>query len=750
MLKKPSRRTSAIIGLTVAAIVFESSALHAQGKTLEEIVVTAQRRDENIQEVPISITSMSGDRLSARFASGDDILALSSAAPGLYIESSNGRLAPRFYLRGLGNADFTAAASQPVSVVMDDVPMENSALKAFPLFDMASVEVIRGPQGTLFGRNTTAGIVKIDSRRPTEETEGYVNVSAGNYGTYNIEGAIGGTIIDDKLTARVSAVSQNRSDWVDNNFTGENDALGGYDVAAARLQLQWTPSEDLTFLLMHQRQDSESTTSLFRANILSKGSNKLNSNYDRNSVSWDGGDGNEGGMKSNGTTLKVDWDIGDYTLTSISSYQDITDRYGRGDIDGGFGCLFTCGGGPSGPASTPFSPFNSPFVVEVDTGGEVDLQQFTQEIRLASNFDGPINYQLGVFYFEDEFFGTSSSQSAGATEFLVGSTAAIENTTYAFFGQGSYDFSDQLTLTAGIRYTDDDKNAVNVRFTDGAPSETLPGISLDDDNVSWDLALSYAASDEGQLYGRIASGFRAPTIQARLQDDPEVTTADSETIMSYEMGYKAQHDRLRYNVAAFYYAIDDIQLTAVGGTSNSTTLLNANEGTGYGVEFEAEYIVLDNLTLSGGFGYVKTEINDSTLAIPGGPLVTITDPLNADGLALIDGNPFQHAPKWTANFEINYVYPLSGGSAEIYAYSDWKFRGETNDFLYESIEYTTDTQFEGGLKFGYRNLDKNYQLGFFARNITDEENIIGGIDFANLLAYTNEPRTYGVEASWNF
>lgn len=750
MLKKPSRRTSVIIGLAAAVIVFESPTLHAQGMTLEEIVVTAQRRDESIQEVPISITSMSGDRLSARFASGDDILALSGAAPGLYIESSNGRLAPRFYLRGLGNADFTAAASQPVSVVMDDVPMENSGLKGFPLFDMANVEVIRGPQGTLFGRNTTAGIVKIDSRRPTEETEGYVNVSAGNYGIYNIEGAIGGTIIDDKLTGRVSAVSQNRSDWVDNTFTGENDALGGYDIAAARLQLQWTPSEDLTLWLMHQRQDSESTTSLFRANILSKGSNKLNSNYDRNSVSWDGGDGNDGGIKSNGTTLKVDWDIGDYTLTSISSLQEITDRYGRGDIDGGFGCLFTCGGGPSGPASTPFSPFNSPFVVDIDTGGEVELEQFTQEIRLASNFDGPINYQLGVFYFEDDFFGTSRSQNAGATEFLIGTTAAIENTTYALFGQGSYDFSDQLTLTAGIRYTDDDKDAVNVRYTNGAPSETLPGISLGDDNVSWDLALSYAASDEGQLYGRIASGFRAPTIQARLQDDPEVTTADSETIMSYEMGYKAEHDRLRYSVAAFYYAIDDIQLTAVGGVNNSTTLLNANEGTGYGVEFEAEYIVLDNLTLSGGFGYVKTEINDSTLAVPGGPLVTITDPLNANGLALIDGNPFQHAPKWTANFEINYVYPLSSGSAELYAYSDWKFRGETNDFLYESIEYTTDTQFEGGLKFGYRNLDKNYQLGFFARNITDEENIIGGIDFANLLAYTNEPRTYGVEASWNF
>ena len=668
-----------------------------------------------------------------------------------YISSrSNGRLAPRFYLRGLGNADFTAAASQPVSVVMNDVPMENSALKAFPLFDMASVEVIRGPQGTLFGRNTTAGIVKIDSRGPTQETEGYVNVSAGNYGTYNIEGAIGGTLIEDKLTGRLSVISQNRSDWVDNTFTGEKDALGGYDIAAARFQLQWTPSEDLTFSLMHQRQDSESTTSLFRANILSQGSNELNSNYDRNSVAFDGGAGNEGGMKSNGTTLKIDWDIGDHTLTSITSYQDVTDRYGRGDIDGGFGCLFTCGGGPSGPASIPFSPFNSPFVVDVDTGGELELQQFTQEVRLASNLDGAFNYQVGVFYFEDDFFGTSSSQSAGATEFTVGSTAAIDNTTYAFFGQGSYDFSDQLTLTAGIRYTDDKKDAVNVRFAGGAPSETLPDINLEDDSVSWDVALSFAATDESQLYGRIASGFRAPTIQARLQDDPRVTTADSETIMSYEIGYKAEHDRLRYNAAAFYYAIDDIQLTAVGGTDNSTTLLNADEGTGYGVEFEFEYIVVDNLTLSGGLGYAKTKINDSTLAIPGGPLVTVTDPLNAAGLALIDGNPFQHAPKWTANFEIDYSYPLSSGNAEIYAYSDWKFRGETNDFLYENIEYTTDTQFEGGIKFGYRNLEKNYQFGFFARNITDEENVIGGIDFANLLAYTNEPRTYGIEASWSF
>lgn len=751
MHRRPAQNPSGIIGLTAVACSLASPTVQAQA-TLEEIVVTAQRRAENIQEVPISITNMSGDRLNSRFTSGDDILALSAAAPGLYIETSNGRLAPRFYLRGLGNADFTNAASQPVSVVFDEVPMEKSALKGFPLFDMANVEIIRGPQGTLFGRNTTAGIVKVNTKRPTAETQGYINLSAGNLGTFNGEAALGGTIIEDTLTGRVSVLSQNRSDWVNNGFTGESDALGGFNIAAARVQLEWTPNDDLAALLMHQRQDSDSTTSLFRANVLSQGSNKLNSNYIRNTVFFDGGAGNKGRIKAHGTTLTVDWNVGDYTLTSITSYQDITDRFGRGDIDGGFGCLFTCGGIPSGPPSTPFNPAASPFVVNVDTGGSIDLQQLTQEVRLASNLDGPMNFQVGAFYFEDDFFGAASNQSAGATEFLIASTADIDNTSIAFFGQGSYDVNEKLTVTAGVRYTDDEKDAINVRFANGVPSETLPPIRLQDENVSWDLSFSYASSAEAQIYGRIATGFRAPTIQDRLEDDPEVTTADSETIVSYEIGYKAQYDRLRYNAAAFYYVVDDIQLTAVGGASNSTTLLNGDEGVGYGVEFEIEYIVLDNLVLSGGFGYNETEIRDRTLAVAtcGSGLCTVTDPLNANGLALIDGNPFQHAPRWTANIEVDYAYPLRGGNAELYAFSDWKFRGETNDFLYESIEYTTDTQFEGGLKFGYRNLEKNYHVGFFARNITDEENVLGGIDFANLLAYTNEPRVWGIEGSWNF
>ena len=712
---------------------------------LEEIIVTAQKREQNIQEVPISITNMSGDRLTARFTGGEDILALASAAPGLHVESSNGRTSPRFYMRGLGNADFTQAASQPVSIVFDDVPMEKVALKAFPLFDMDRIEVIRGPQGTLFGRNTTAGIIKVDSRRPTDEYEGYVRGSVGNLGTFNFEGAVGGPVVEDTLMARVSVLSQNRWDWVDNGFTGQNDALGGHSIFAGRVQLLWAPTDNFSALLLHQMQDSDGTSSLFRANVFNKGSNSLNENYDRSKVFFDGGANNPAVVKSTGTNLKLDWDLDNHTITSITSYQNITDRSARGDIDGGFGCLFTCTG-PSGPASNPFSPFNSPFVVNVDTGSDIDLEQLTQELRIASSGDGQFNYQFGVFYFEDQFDGTAKAQSAGATEYTTQSTSSIENTTWAVFGQGSYDFSDQLTLTAGMRYTDDEKDALIIDFSGGVPTTR---INLTDDNFSWDLALAYAMSDDSQVYGRVAAGFRAPTIQDRIADDVEVTTADSETILSYEVGYKTMGTKMRFNAAAFYYVIDDMQLVAVGGADNSTSLLNADEGIGYGVELEVDYAVSSNLILSAGFGYNKTEIKDNTLSVPGGPLVTVLDPLDDNDFAVINGNPFQHAPEWTANFEIDYTLPLESGN-ELYLFSDWKFKGETNDFLYESIEYVTDTQFEGGLRFGYRNVDNNFSIGFFGRNITDEDNVTGGIDFANLVGYVNEPRIYGVEASYSF
>ena len=719
---------------------------------LEEIVVTAQKREQNIQDVPISISRLAGQRLESKFLGGEDILALASTVPGLHVESSNGRLSPRFYMRGLGNADFTAAASQPVSIVFDEVPMEKASLKSFPIFDLDDIEVIRGPQGTLFGRNTTAGIVKLDSRRPTEETEGYIKASGGNKGTINVEGAIGGTLVENTLMGRVSFITQHRSDWINNAYTGEDDAFGGFDIFAGRVQLLWTPSDDFSALLLYQHQDQGgNSASAFRANVFDKGSNKLNDNYKRDTVWFDGGNNNPARIKSFGVTLKMDWDVGDHTITSITSYQDIYDRFARGDIDGGYGCLFTCGGlppgphGAFGPPSTPFNPFASPFVVNVDTGGDQEVEQITQEIRFASNLDGSFNYQVGAFYFEDDLLSVSQNMSAGAPAFVVGSVSEVENTTWAVFGQGSYNVSDQLTLTAGVLYTDDEKDAQHERPATGP----LDPISLGDDELSWDVSLAFAVSEDAQVYARVATGFRAPTIQDRLEDDPEVTTADSETIMSYEIGYKALFEKVRLNVAAFYYEVDDMQLVAVGGDANTTTLLNADEGVGYGVEFDVDIAMTENLILSGGFGYNKTELNDKELTLPIGPMATSRDPLDENGRAIIDGNPFQHAPKWTANLELDYTHPLANGN-ELYLFTDWKLKGKTSDFLYESIEFTFGTQFEGGLRLGYRDNARNFEIGLFARNITDEHNPIGGIDFANNLGYVNQPRIWGGEARYSF
>ena len=726
-------------------------AVPSQAQTvLEEIVVTAQKREQNIQDVPISITRMSGQWLESKFAGGGDVLELASTVPGLHVESSNGRLSPRFYMRGLGNADFTAAASQPVSIVFDEVPMEKASLKSFPIFDLDDIEVIRGPQGTLFGRNTTAGILKFDSRRPTEETEGYIKASGGNKGTVNVEGAIGGTLVENTLMGRFSFITQHRSNWVNNAHTGENDAMGGFDIYAGRAQLLWTPSDDFSALLLYQHQDQGgNSASLFRANVFDQGSNKLNDNYKRDTVWFDGGNNNPAKIKSFGVTLKMDWDVGDHTFTSITSYQDIYDRFARGDIDGGYGCLLSflglCQPGPAGPPSTPFNPAASPFVVNVDTGGDQEVEQITQEIRIASNLDGPFNYQVGAFYFEDDLLSVSQNQSAGAPAFVVGSVSQIENTTWAFFGQGSYNVSDQLTLTAGVRYTDDEKDAQHERPATGP----LDPISLGDDELSWDVSLAFAVSDAAQVYARVATGFRAPTIQDRLEDDPEVTTADSETIMSYEIGYKALFEKVRLNVAGFYYEVDDMQLVAVGGDANTTTLLNADEGVGYGVEFDVDIALTENMILSGGFGYNKTELNDKELTLPVGPMATSRDPLDENGRAIIDGNPFQHAPKWTANLQLDYTHPLANGN-ELYLFTDWKLKGKTSDFLYESIEFTFGTQFEGGLRLGYRDTVRNFEIGLFARNITNEHNPIGGIDFANNLGYVNQPRIWGGEARYSF
>jgi len=719
--------------VSVAALAFSGAlALPAMAQEvtndngLDVIIVTAQKRAENIQDVPISISTMNGDNLDNILSGGEDILALSGKIPSLNIESSNGRVAPRFYIRGLGNTDFDLAASQPVSVIMDDVVMENVALKSFPLFDIEQVEVLRGPQGTLFGRNTTAGIVKFDSVRPSDEFEVDTTASWGRFNTIRLTGAMGGGLIKDKLSMRVSGLFEHRDNWVDNGFTGEKNVIGGFDDVAGRIQFLFTPTERFSALLIGQaRSINGNTATLFRANIFDSGSNRLNQNFVRDTVFFDGGDNNYQTYDNAGLTLKMEYEADAVTFTSITSLQTV-DGSSIGDIDGGFGASFLPFMGPG------FIPFPS-----TTEGSIKNHDQFTQEFRLASNGSGPAKWQVGAYYFNMDL-------ALGTNPFFVPETVLKQsNSSWAVFGQGSYDLTDQLTVTAGVRYTEDKKRL-------GAIATNFPisNVDIKGTKVSWDVSANYAATDNVSLYTRAARGFRAPSIQGRdVAFFGQPSSARSETIDSIETGFKSElyDNTLRLNADVYYYRIQDMQLTAIGGTGNFNQLINAKKGVGYGFESDVEWLAADFLVLTAGFALNKTEFRDPNLTVPvcGSGQCTPLDPLDANGNAIVNGNPFPQAPKITGNFTARYSIP-AGPNGDFYVFTDWSIQGKTNFFLYESAEFKTSGNFEGGLRVGYARNDKAFDFGFYVRNITNEKNVIGGIDFNNLTGFTKDPRTFGI------
>ena len=717
--------------LTLGALLFSGSAF-AQ---LDEVIVTAQKREENIQDVPISITAIPATEVNTILQGGGDILSLANRTPGLYAESSNGRTAPRLYIRGLGNSDFALQATQPVSVIMNDVVLENTLLKSFPIFDVQQVEVLRGPQGTLFGRNTPAGIVKFDTIKPSQDLDMRFSTSYGTYGSMNTQVAVGGGI-SETLSGRISAAYIRRSDYVDNTFTNEKDALGGFEDLAGRAQLLWTPTEAMDVLVDVHARDEEGTATLFRANILTTGSNDINSNFVKDEVAYDGGAGNPQEINSKGITLNMNYDFGGVTLTSITAFDQAT-GLSRGDIDGGFGAAFLPNMGPG------FIPFPS------DTGNEYFTNQYTQELRLASNGDEVIDWQIGGFFFR------SKLKALTDPGFVPPSTLVDHKEAVALFGQASFEVTDLTTVTGGIRFTDDTADLI-VFNQPGAP---VPDTNVSAQEVSWDLSVNHQLNDDMNVYARLAKGFRGPSIQGRnVAFFGGVSTADPETIQSYELGFKSilAGGNLRFNAAAFYYVVNDQQFTAVGGTGNLIGLINADKGVGKGFEVDATWAVTENFNISGGFALNDTKIKDSALAVSvcgargnignpaaAGSFCTPTDPIDGRGFALIDGNPFPNAPKVTANFIADYHAPLTD-SMTLNVSVDGSIQGYTNLFLYESEEFHTSGNFELGAKIGLGFQDDKYEIAAFARNLTDEVNLAGGIDFNNNTGFVTEPRIVGI------
>ncbi len=724
----------------------------AEAGKLSVITVTAERRTENIREVPSSITALSGELLEVLNSGGQDIRLLSARVPSLNIESSFGRACPLFYIRGIGNTDFDLNASQPVSLVFDDVVQENPILKGFPIFDLERIEVLRGPQGTLFGRNSPAGVVKFDSAKPGKTFGGYGSLSIGRYSAVNAEGAVN-VPLSEMAALRVSLQSQNRDDWVKNtNARGATKELEGYNDNAARVQLLLSPSKDISALFNLHTRDLKGSARVFRANIIQPRTNDLVGGFDETKVAQDGINSQD--VKSTGGSARLRFDLGGMAISSITGYETVK-SFSRADIDGGFGASFL-GAGNFGPGFIPFDAESA--------DGLPKHKQFTQEVRVESTGSGALKWLAGVYYFDEKLnIDSFNFSSLGGNTQNGFATQQQNSKAYAVFGNVNLDVTNELKVRAGLRYTKDEKDFVADRIQAPPFSPSFIGrrtVSTDADNTSGDVSGNYALSKNVNVYARAATGFRAPSIQGRLLFGDTLSVAKSEKVTSVEAGVKGDvlDRRARYSFSVFNYEVKDLQLTAVGGAANFNQLVNAAKASGQGIEFDMQALVSDNIVLTLGGSYNKTKIKDKGLRVDAcGSGCTVLDPVTSPinpaigkfaPTVSIDGNPLPQAPQVILNFSARYAMPVAGG--EFFVLTDWAYRSKINFFLYEATEFTGKALLEGGLRAGYSFGQGKYEAVAFVRNISNQIRVVGGIDFNNLTGFINEPRTFGVSFKANF
>jgi iron complex outermembrane recepter protein len=730
-------------------------AAHAQAKKddtqLQEVIVTGTRRLENIKEVPQSISTINTEALETVNASGLDIRALSARVPSLNIESDFGRTFPRFYIRGQGNTDFDLNASQPVGLVLDDVVQENPILKGFPLFDMAQVEVLRGPQGTLFGRNSPAGVIKFDSAAPSRREEGYFSLGMGRFGAINIEGVVNIPLGTD-WAIRASGLSQSADDRVFNPVPGGQPSLEGYTDRALRVQALYNNGGFRALFNVHGR-DYVGTATTFRANIIKRGTNDIVDGFRFNNYPSDGL--NSQTLNSTGASARLRWDLGGMALDSITAF-DRAHFYSRADVDGGLGSRF--GGIANGP-DYPGQPALIPFDAQT-ADGVPWLQQITQEVRLSSTTKDALQWIGGVYLFKEKL----QVDSFNYDTFAVGDPQngyAVQHQkskSYAIFGNVTYALSKDLKLSGGLRYTDDKKDF------DASRPQTPGGGSLGtlttnprSSNTSGDLGANYTVDKSTSVFARVATGYRAPSIQGRILFGDTISEAKAEKALSFEAGFKTDlfNNTLRLSGAIFRYQVKDLQLTAGSGSVNQNRLVNADKAIGQGFELDLQAKVDRNWLTTAGISYNDTEIKDSKLFVaPCGNAnfqflqpntgCNVLNPVGpVAGTVLIGGNPLPRAPKWIVNWTLKYSTELAGG--DLYVKTDWAYKDKYNMFLYKAKEYTAKSMLEGGLRSGYGWANGRYEVSAYVRNITDRQQVVAAIDFNNLTGILNEPRSYGLQ-----
>jgi iron complex outermembrane receptor protein len=720
-----------------------SAATSAEGapkaaKALKAVIVTAQKREESVQDVPVAISTLDGAKIrEATDATPGDFARL---VPNLYGSPTGGRSGrPRWFLRGVGVN--TSSLVSPIGVYADEVFLSALDFHTAPSFDLDRVEVLRGPQGTLWGKNTTGGAIHFVSKKPSFDRDGYLKLGFGNYNQKELQGAWGGPISGDSVAGRISFYQESRDGYVKNLYTGDEDT-GAFNDNAVRGQLLFLPTENLDILLnLHYRDLDNSGTPGYPIGTRPNGAD--NFGYiaptgsrpkigDPIAVNTD----TDGNNNFAGQNLKVNWHVGDYTLTSITAYEK-TDGYAFGDRE------------------------QSPNEV-IRTYASSDVNQFSQELRLASPTDRALSWIGGLYYFSDSqsFDNTSATLPSIPQVFgtyFQNTVGHVDTESYAAFGQIAYELSDRLKLSAGLRWTweqiDIAQNGVDAgargstTFTNAGewwrrssvrgPLRTVvtQEESNEWDDWTYDFSPSYRLYDNVLTFFRYAHGFRSGGYSAGATAQSSVNTVDPETIDSYEIGVKSEwlDGRLVANATAFYYDWKDMQLNIQGVTStglNGSTLFNAALGKGKGAEFEVTYLPLENLRLSANVGLLSARYED----------------FQSSSGADYSGNRFARAPERTASIEAEYRVPL-GSSGSVAFGTDWAYQSR---IYYSAVDQVDPFQWQDGYTLGnvrisYRTADERIEIGSYIRNVGDKSYATITVVPANGAYRTTlgSPQTYG-------
>ena len=756
MAKVATKKTGLAFSTAMAAIF--ATATNAQ---IEEVFVTATKRAESAQSVGMAIDAYSSEKM-AEFG-WTDITQVASQSPNLDIKYAWGNSMPIYTIRGVGMNSFQASDTPSVGLFIDEIFQTSIATMGAQLFDMERVEVLKGPQGALFGRNTNGGAVSYFSKRPSQDTHGFLRADIGRFNRVELEGGFGGALTD-TLSGRVSFMSVQQGDgWIYSRTSG--DDIGEVDLNSVRVQLLWEPSEQTSANLkvFASRDRSQpvyfehigfwqpGSPGVFCSSFASGGKPDPRECVDVLGYSDTDNDPYAGVFTDRpdtpinadaelendniGFTLSVDHSFENIDLTSLTSYQSY-DRYQPKESDGNPG-LF------------------------VDFLFASDITAFSQELRLSSNNDSGFNWIAGVVYASDDV--EESPPRIGYLDDFIGLRARLvydqERDSSSVYAQGDWEVSDSLTVTAGLRYIKeslDFSKEIAFLFPPNFGLEprlilaTVPdpdlGVDgkLDSEDITWRLQADYQLTEDVLVYASASTGFKGGGFNGGLATNPRLSIPfEPEEVLAFEVGFKSMllGKSLRLNGAAFLYDYEGLQAATpkvdevLGTPLNFLTNLEAADVSG--LELDVEWMPTNSLTLGLGVGYLDTENND-----PGA---------NFDGPFGNAPRQLPNAPELNINASVQYDMPLSGGST-LRFFTDYVYQDAHYKEIVNNLE--VDSQALWNARVSWVSADGNWTASLWGKNLSDEvfrvDTLTDPIGSGWGVYVNGMPRTYGVSVrrSW--